>query len=225
MFKISVVIPALNEAEVIEATLQRLQPLRDLGHEVIVVDANSQDNTVALAEPLTDRVLVGHRGRARQMNAGAAVAEGAILWFLHADTLVPQRCDQLLHAALQDRLWGRFNVRLSGKAWALRLVERMMNLRSCLSGICTGDQGLFVLRSAFDRVGGFAEQPLMEDIALSRSLKRLCWPKCLSATLTTSSRRWEKNGIWRTVFLMWSLRLRYFFGASANQLAHRYSPL
>ncbi|MDQ7073797.1 MAG: TIGR04283 family arsenosugar biosynthesis glycosyltransferase [Gammaproteobacteria bacterium] len=225
MFKISVVIPALNEAEVIVETLQRLQPLRALGHEVIVVDAQSQDETVALAQPLADRVLSGYQGRARQMNAGAAVAEGAILWFLHADTLVPKQCDRLLQHALQDRLWGRFNVRLSGKAWPLRLVERMMNLRSCLSGICTGDQGVFVLHSAFDKVGGFADLPLMEDIALSRSLKRLSWPKCVSATLTTSSRRWEKNGIWRTVFLMWSLRLRYFFGAAPSRLAHRYSVL
>lgn len=219
---ISVIIPALNEAGHIAATLAPLQPLRQRGHEVIVVDGGSSDATATRAQPLADRVLTATRGRARQMNAGAQAAHGEVLWFLHADTLAPADADRLLRDALAGHAWGRFDVRLSGHQPLLRMVERLMNLRSCLSGIATGDQGLFVRRDAFAAAGGFPDQPLMEDIALSRRLKRIGRPHCLRTPLVTSSRRWEERGILRTILLMWRLRLLYALGADPAHLARLY---
>jgi rSAM/selenodomain-associated transferase 2 len=220
---ISVVIPARNEAGNIAATLAPLQALRRRGHEVIVVDGGSGDATVTQAQPLADQVIASAPGRARQMNAGAQAAHGEVLWFLHADTLAPLDADRLLLAALDSgAVWGRFDVRLSGRQPLLRVVERLMNLRSCLSGIATGDQGLFVRRAAFDAVGGFPDQPLMEDIALSARLKRLGRPSCLRTPLITSSRRWEERGILRTILLMWRLRLLYALGADPARLARLY---
>ena len=220
---ISVVIPARNEAGNIAATLHPLQAMRGRGHEVIVVDGGSDDATVAQAQPLADRVLAGVPGRARQMNAGAQAARGEVLWFLHADTLAPPDADRLLLAALDSgAAWGRFDVRLSGRQPLLRVVERLMNLRSCLSGIATGDQGIFVRRAAFDTVGGFPDQPLMEDIALSARLKRVGRPVCLRPPLITSSRRWEERGILCTILLMWRLRLLYALGADPARLARLY---
>lgn len=220
---ISVVIPARNEAGNIAATLAPLQALRRRGHEVIVVDGGSDDATVAQAQPLADRVIASAPGRARQMNAGAQAAHGEVLWFLHADTLAPLDADRLLFAALDSgAVWGRFDVRLSGRRPLLRVVERLMNLRSCLSGIATGDQGIFVRRAAFDTVGGFPDQPLMEDIALSARLKRIGRPVCLHPPLITSSRRWEERGILRTILLMWRLRLLYALGADPAYLARLY---
>ena len=222
--RISVVIPALNEAENILATLQALQPLRGRGHEVIVVDGGSSDRTRELALPLADQVISAPRGRGRQMNAGAAQAQGAILWFLHADTVAGSNADEAICQALvgSGRDWGRFNVRLSGKHLLLRVVETMMNLRSCLTGIATGDQGIFVQRALFEAVGGFPELPLMEDIALCRRLRHHSRPVCLRHRLTTSSRRWDEKGIIRTVALTWWLRLAYFFGADPARLARWY---
>ena len=220
---LSIIIPTLNEAGQIAATLAPLQPMRGRGGEVIVADGGSEDATVAIATPLCDRVISAPRGRARQMNAGAATARGAVLWFLHADTLAPSDADlTVLDSVTKGALWGRFAVRLSGSHPALRIIERMMNLRSCLTAIATGDQGLFVRRDAFARVGGYRDLPLMEDIELSRALKRLGHPACLRQTVVTSSRRWEQHGIWRTVLLMWRLRLRWFLGADAESLARRY---
>jgi len=221
---ISVVIPARNEAGHIAATLAPLQPLRQRGHELIVVDGGSTDSTVVQAQPLADAVLSSAPGRARQMNAGAQAARGTVLWFLHADTLAPPDADRLLLAALEDKhaAWGRFDVRLSGRQPLLRVVERQMNLRSCLSGIATGDQGIFVRRAAFDAVGGFPDQPLMEDIALSTRLKQIGKPVCLRPPLVTSSRRWESRGILRTILLMWRLRLLYALGADPARLARLY---
>lgn len=220
--QISVVVPALNEAGGIRETLLALQPLRGRGHEVIVVDGGSSDGTRELAAPLADLVLNAARGRARQMNAGANRARGAILWFLHADTLAASDADRSILAALAGSDWGRFDVRLSGRGWRLRVVEALMNLRSRLSAIATGDQGIFVKRKLFEAVGGFPEIPLMEDIALSRRLKQCGRPACLRDRMITSSRRWEANGLIRTVVLMWWLRLTYFFGADPARLAARY---
>ncbi len=224
MIPLSIVVPALDEAPRIGRTLTLLAPLRARGCEVIVVDGGSNDGTVPAVLPLADRVMVSSRGRARQMNAGAAVARGEALLFLHADTELPADADRLIAEGLarSGRDWGRFDVRLSGAQPLLRVVERAMNWRSRLTGICTGDQALFVRREAFHRVGGFPPIALMEDIALSRALKRLGPPLCLDAPVVTSSRRWEEDGVLRTVLAMWRLRLRYFLGADPARLAQAY---
>lgn len=220
---ISVIIPALNEAGVIAETLQALQPVRAVG-EIIVVDGGSHDRTADVARPLCDRVIVSPPGRAMQMNHGARHARGRIFWFVHADTLAPRGAADEIQRALRvgRRQWGRFDVRLSGRHPLLRVVERMMNLRSHLSGIATGDQGIFVRRTAFDAVEGFPEQPLMEDIAISRRLRRISRPARARTPLLTSSRRWETHGVLRTILLMWYLRAAYALGASPARLARRY---
>lgn len=215
--------PVLDEAGQIEATLAALAPLRRRGVELIVVDGGSQDGTVALARAEADAVLDAPRGRARQMNAGAAAARGEVLLFLHADTILPPEADRLaLRAAAGGRDWGRFDVRIAGRHPMLRVVAMLMNLRSRLTGIATGDQAIFVRRELFQRIGGFPDQPLMEDIELSRRLRRVSAPACLPARATTSGRRWESRGVWRTIFLMWRLRWRYWRGESAHRLAAAY---
>jgi rSAM/selenodomain-associated transferase 2 len=221
---ISIIIPALNEAEGIAACLTPLQSLRSAGHEVILVDGGSEDGTVALAGPLADRVIRAPRGRASQMNAGACIARGKVLLFLHADTRLPAEADRLMVEGIGrgGRGWGRFDVRLSGQHSLLRVVEGMMNFRSRLTGIATGDQAIFVRRSWFDSIGGFPDIPLMEDIELSRRLKRLGPPLCLQPRVNTSSRRWEEHGILRTILLMWRLRLAFSLGASPARLVRRY---
>ena len=221
---LSVVVPALNEAAGIAATLAPLQPLRARGHELVVVDGGSTDGTAALAAPLADRVLHSPRGRARQQNAGARAARGDVLLFLHADTRLPDGADRLVLEGLarSGRGWGRFDVRLTGRHPMLRVVERMISLRSRLTGVATGDQAVFVTRERFAAAGGFPEIPLMEDLALSRALLRAGRPLCLRARVTTSSRRWEERGIWRTILLMWRLRLAYYLGADPARLAERY---
>lgn len=221
--QLSIIVPALNEAGCIRELLRQLQALRAQGHEVIVVDGGSCDATVALAQPLVDQLLPAPAGRALQMNIGAQAARGRVLWFVHADTRVPEKAapviiESVAHAAG----WGRFDVRLSGDRLLLRLVERMMNWRSRFTGIATGDQGIFVTRELFERVGGFTAMPLMEDIDLSRRLKREQRPLCLRDTLTSSSRRWEQKGIVRTIALMWVLRLAYFLGVPPARLAMHY---
>lgn len=226
----SIIVPVLNEANGIGAALQALVPLRRQGVEVIVVDGGSGDATRELATPLADHVLTAPRGRARQMNAGAALAQGRVLLFLHADTVLPQGADQLVAQILEPfdrgRHWGRFDVRIAGRSPWLRLVATIMNWRSRLTGIATGDQAMFVSRSAFHGVGGFPDIPLMEDIALSAALLKLGRPICLAARVTTSGRRWETHGVWRTIVFMAWLRLRYFFGADPHRLAidYGYAP-
>jgi len=221
--QLSIIVPALNEAGCIRELLRQLQALRAQGHEVIVVDGGGCNATVALAQPLVDQLLPAPAGRALQMNIGAQAARGRVLWFVHADTRVPEKAatvmiESVAHAAG----WGRFDVRLSGDRLLLRLVERMMNWRSRFTGIATGDQGIFVTRELFERVGGFTAMPLMEDIDLSRRLKREQRPLCLRDTLTSSSRRWEQKGIVRTIALMWVLRLAYFLGVPPARLAMHY---
>lgn len=221
--RLSIVIPALNEAPQICATLADLQPLRSQGHQLILVDGGSQDGTPDLAKPLVDQLLTAPPGRARQMNAGAALAAGDVLWFLHGDTRIPPGAPRALLAALdRGAAWGRFDVRLSGSHPLLRIVERLMNLRSCVQGIATGDQGIFLGRALFQQLGGYPDQPLMEDIALSRALRRRGRPACVRERLVTSSRRWERRGILRTIWLMWHLRLAYALGADPAWLAERY---
>ena len=221
---LSVIVPCLNEVAIVRDALYSLQFIRHAGHELIVVDGGSDDGTGEAVGELADQLLTVERGRARQMNAGAAAARGRVLWFLHLDTQVSSAdLNALLkHCDGSSGCWGRFDIRLSGERPLLRMVEFMMNLRSRYTGIATGDQGIFVSRDLFDRVGGFPAIALMEDIAISRDLKRHARPICLRQTLITSSRRWETKGIWRTVFLMWRLRLRFFLGADPKRLADDY---
>jgi len=219
--RLSIIMPVLNEAAGIEAALRALAPLRTRGVEIIVVDGGSNDGTAELARPLADRVLSAPRGRASQMNAGAAAATGEALLFLHADTRLPDDTDRLIADGLRRRVWGRFDVRFDDRGW-LRLVALMMNLRSRLTGIATGDHAMFVTRAAFVAAGGFPPIALMEDVALSARLKRRGRPYCLSAPVVTSGRRWRQRGLWRTILLMWQLRLRYFLGADPARLARAY---
>lgn len=204
--------------------LAALRAFRARGCEVLVVDGGSRDVTAALAGAGADQVLLAPRGRASQMNAGAAAAQGDIFLFLHADTRLPAEADALVRAGLaESRLaWGRFDVSIEGRHPLLGVISGMMNLRSRLSGIATGDQALFMTRSAFDAVGGFPAIGLMEDVAICARLKRISPPLCLYDTVTTSGRRWEKNGVLRTIALMWWLRLQYFFGAAPECLARAF---
>ena len=213
------IVPALNEAGHIGATLAALEPLRRAGHEVVVVDGGSDDGTAELAAGGCDSVVAARRGRALQMNAGARAATGDALVFLHADTRLPADAETMVLAALKDHAWGRFDVRIEGRHRLLRLVACAMNLRSRLTGIATGDQAIFVRRDAF---AGFPEIALMEDIAFSKLMKRAGWPACLRARVTTSGRRWEERGVLRTILLMWRLRLEYALGADPARLAERY---
>jgi rSAM/selenodomain-associated transferase 2 len=221
---LSIIIPTYNEARNIAASLQPLQAVRAQGHQIIVADGGSTDDTVDIAAPLVDDITRGEKGRARQMNAGARLARGEVLVFLHADTLLPNAVDRLIMDGLRGTRsqWGRFDVRLDGEPAMLRVVERLMNLRSRLTGIATGDQCLFMTREAFAAVGGFPEIALMEDIAMSARLKRLSRPACLKAKAVTSARRWEERGIVRTIVAMWLTRLSFFFGADPALLARRY---
>jgi rSAM/selenodomain-associated transferase 2 len=224
MPKLSIIIPALDEAGAIVAALSALAPFRARGVEVIVADGGSRDDTMALARPLADKVITASRGRGAQMNAGAAVASGDVLLFLHADTILPPEADGLILSGLDDSAWqwGRFDVRIEGRSPLLQLVSAFMNLRSVITGIATGDQAMFMSRTAFVNVGGFPDIPLMEDIALSKKLKRISRPLCLAAKVTASGRRFDKRGALPTILLMWRLRLAYFFGAEPAILARRY---
>jgi rSAM/selenodomain-associated transferase 2 len=179
---------------------------------------------VERAVPHADRVLSAPRGRAAQMNAGAARARNEILLFLHADTRLPESADALIVEGLKRsrRGWGRFDVAISGRNPLLRVVAWLMNVRSRLTGIATGDQAIFVTRSLFTAAGSYPEIALMEDIALSRQLKRFGPPLCLRHRLIASGRRWEKHGVLRTILLMWRLRFAYWLGADPAKLAVRY---
>jgi rSAM/selenodomain-associated transferase 2 len=228
--RLSVVMPALNEAAGIADALAALAPLRAAGHEVIVADGGSTDGTPALAAAGADRVIAAPRGRARQMNAGAAAARGEVLLFLHADTRLPPGGDRRVRQALDSGAqWGRFDVRIvgdgGGDSAMFPVIAALMNLRSRLSGIATGDQAIFMRRPLFEQLGGYAEQPLMEDVELCRRLKALPAagaPACLRERVATSGRRWLSHGVWRTIVLMWRLRWRYWRGASPEQLARLY---
>jgi len=221
--RLSIVMPVLDEASAIETALRQLSPYRARGVELIVVDGGSGDGTPDLARPLADRVLTAARGRSLQMNAGAAAARGEVLLFLHADTRLPADADVLMLDGLKrsGRVWGRFDVCIDGGG-LLRAVAMMMNTRSRLTGIATGDQAMFVTHAAFEAVGGFPPIALMEDVALSAALKRRGRSLALRARVTTSARRWRTHGTLRTVLLMWRLRLGFFLGADPEKLARQY---
>ncbi len=221
---LAIIIPVLNEAAEIVSSLASLQPLRALGIELILVDGGSSDETVKLAAPLVDQCINSIRGRAAQMNAGAAVAHAEILLFLHADTRLPDGAlDAILHGlAASNKAWGRFDIHIEGRPLMLRVIATMMNWRSRLTGIATGDQAIFVRRADFLAVRGFPQLALMEDIAISSSLGRRSAPLCLRQKVTTSGRRWANGGVWRTIFLMWRLRLMYWLGVPPEQLLKEY---
>jgi rSAM/selenodomain-associated transferase 2 len=225
--RISIIIPCLNEGEGLLRCLFDLQGLRSVGHELILVDGGSTDQElIAKTEPYVDRLLHSPTGRARQMNSGAMLARGTIFWFLHADSRIGDGMDGAIQAALAAKPgWGRFDVRLNGSHPLFRIIERMMNWRSRYSGIATGDQGIFIHRELFEQVGGFPLQPLMEDVEISRRLKRLAYPVCLQGPLVTSSRRWETKGIIRTILLMWMLRFAYWIGVKPKHLARLYAAV
>ncbi len=221
--RLTIIIPALNEAANIATTLSTLQAMRTRGVEICVVDGGSTDNTIELATPLCDRVLSAEKGRALQMNAGAAATNGDVLLFLHADSLLPGDADKGMLAAVSGGAsWGRFDIRIDGKQSMLAVIAWFMNHRSRLTGICTGDQGMFMTRAVFLKMGGFPALPLMEDVEMSSRLKKIAHPVCLHDTMVTSGRRWQKHGIWRTIFTMWRIRLAYFFGASPTTLHRQY---
>jgi rSAM/selenodomain-associated transferase 2 len=221
--RVSIVIPVLNESAHIETCLRNLQLFRAEGHEIIVVDGGSRDDTVARAGNLADSVIQAPRGRANQMNAGLAIAKGDVVLFLHVDTTLPENACVLVQKALgMIGLWGRFDVRLSGRGPAFRVIEFFMNRRSRLTGIATGDQAIFVRSEVLRKHGGYSNIPLMEDIDLSRRLKHLARPACLRQRVTTSSRRWEQGGVLRTVLLMWRLRFAYWRGVEPAKLAALY---
>ena len=223
---LSIIVPCFNEAEEIAGTLEAMAPLRERGAEVIVVDGGSNDDTAALARPHADLVITAPRGRAAQMNAGAALARGDVFLFLHADSRLPPRADEWIAAGIANsgRSWGHFDVTIRGKHPLFSIIANAMNWRSRLTGIATGDQAIFVTRSLFDRAGRFPELRLMEDVALTAALKRFGPPACLRHRVLTSGRRWEKHGVLRTLTLMWRLRFAYWRGADPDKLAARYEP-
>lgn len=225
MRRLTIVVPVLNEAAIIVAALRALAPQRARGAEVIVVDSGSADGTPGFAIPLADRVVAAPRGRGAPMNLGATLGAGDALLFLHADTALPDEADGLIAQALERHAWGRFDLRIAGRHPFLGVVARMINWRSRWSGIATGDQAMFMTRAAFEAVGGFPDQPLMEDVALSQKLERLGPPFCIATPAITSGRRWEYHGVFRTIFLMWRLRLAYYLGAAPAYLASHYPPI
>ena len=222
--KLSIVVPVLDEAERIRTALAPLQSFRAAGHELLVVDGGSGDGTFESAIALADRALQAPRGRAVQMNVGASVATGDVLLFLHADCRLPPGADVAIAGALaRGRAWGRFDVTLDGDSRTLPMVASFMNARSAATGICTGDQAMFVERATFDAIGGFPALPLMEDIAISRALKRLAGPPArLTERVVASGRRWDTHGAWPTILSMWALRWAYWRGADVRDLARRY---
>ncbi len=222
--KLSVIIPTLNESVGIESCLKKLQGLRQQGHELIVVDGGSDDNTISLAYPLCDRVIQSKKSRAVQMNSGVAVASGECYLFLHADTSLPNgTVDSFIAINNVEKRWGRFDIKLSGNHYLFRVIENFMNVRSRLTGVATGDQGVFIGSELFHKIKGFPEIAIMEDIAISKILLKHSKPICLKENVTSSSRRWEKNGIIKTILKMWMMRLLYFFNYDTNKLEKIYS--
>ena len=222
--KLSIILPVLNEAEQLPHALECLGSVKERGIEVIIVDGGSEDGTLATAARAGARLINSPKGRARQMNTGAQIASGDVLLFLHVDTVLPEHAERLIEAALHGgrRVWGRFDVDIRGRPRMLRVIAALMNWRSRVTGIATGDQAIFVARSVFESVGGFPDQPLMEDIELCKRLRALSLPACVRARAVTSGRRWESRGVWRTIVLMWQLRWAYWRGVPASVLVNLY---
>lgn len=234
MMTLSIIIPVLNESSSIVERLQTLrQRIPSANTELVVVDGGSQDETYTLAKPYADKVIQSPKGRAKQMNAGAACASGDMLLFLHVDTVFPELPTEQLFPFLDkaspykrssDQLlvWGFYTLRLSGSRWAFRIIETMINTRSQFTRVATGDQCLFISTKLFSQLQGFADIPLMEDVDISKRLRRITPPWVVKLPVITSSRRWEQYGTVKTVYLMWYLRALYFFGVSPERLAKKY---
>lgn len=224
--RVSIIVPVLDEASALPALLAACAPLRAAGAELIVADGGSRDVSVELATRGADNVVHCARGRARQMNAGAAAARGDVLLFLHADSVLPPQALKAIEAAISAGAhWGFFALTIVGQSRWLPIVSRLATLRSRLAGIATGDQALFVTRELFSAAGGFPEIALMEDIAFTRRLRRHARPAALSLRVRTAGRRWDEHGALRTIFLMWRLRSAYALGASSDRLARRYDDV
>jgi rSAM/selenodomain-associated transferase 2 len=220
--RISIVIPVLNEEKHITATVAALP--RSQPHELVIVDGGSSDRTAEICNRLGATVLVSSRGRARQMNFGARRASGDVLLFLHADTRLPDSAFDDIQQALSNPqcVGGRFDVQLDGAHWMLGVIGAMISLRSRLSQVATGDQAIFVRREIFAELGGYPDIPLMEDVAFSRALKRKGRVACLRSRVLTSARRWERDGVWRTILKMWALKSLYLAGISPLRLKRYY---
>lgn len=223
MINFSIIIPTLNESNAIYPSLLALQEFRNQS-EIILVDGGSTDNTLELARPLVDRAISATRGRAMQMNLGTKYAKGKILIFLHADTTLPKSALTAINQlTLGNKLWGRFDIHLRGKHFLLKIIAVLMNWRSRYTGIATGDQVIFVNKQLFFRVGKYPKITLMEDISLCTKLKKINPPVCFRLKVSSSGRRFEHNGVIKTILLMWSLRLRYFFGTNHKDLSILYA--
>lgn len=221
--KLSIIVPMLNEAAQLPDLFAHLLPFQRSGCEIIFADGGSTDGSAKLAVVMGFKVVQTERGRARQMNAGAVVAQGNVLLFLHADTRLPVGAMQQIEYALTgEKIWGRFDVCITGRPFMLRVIGQFMNLRSRLSGIATGDQAIFMRRIVFERLRGYPDQPLMEDVEMCKRLKTFSRPACISSCVTTSGRRWETRGVWSTILLMWRLRWAYWRGTDAAELARLY---
>lgn len=237
--KLSIVIPLLNEADNLPKLMGHLAHLNPAPYQVILVDGGSTDNSVAIAKELIEslidsspsvisgqvidwQIIESTAGRALQMNAGAELATGDVLLFLHADTQLPNHAIADITSAVRQAAWGRFDVRLESSTWMLKVVSQMMNWRSRFSGIATGDQAIFIKKPLFEQLGGYPQQPLMEDIELCKRLKAIGKPACLRSKVITSARRWQQYGTWRTIGLMWHLRFDYWRGVSADNIKQRY---
>lgn len=237
--KLSIVIPLLNEADNLPKLMGHLAHLNPAPYQVILVDGGSADNSVAIAKELIEglidsspsvisgqvidwQIIESTTGRALQMNAGAELAMGDVLLFLHADTRLPNHAITDITLAVRQAAWGRFDVRLESSIWMLKVVSQMINWRSRVSGIATGDQAIFIKKPLFEQLGGYPQQPLMEDIELCKRLKAVGKPACLRSKVITSARRWQQYGTWRTIGLMWHLRFDYWRGVSADNIKQRY---
>ncbi|RMJ05686.1 N-glycosyltransferase [Marinobacter litoralis] len=222
--KLSIIVPVLNEAKVLTDLLTHLTHWQQRGAEVVIVDGGSTDQTTTMAHSAGFDVITTAASRAHQMNAGALACHAPHLLFLHADTRLPANADTILARTFNatGSIWGRFDVMIQGHSKMLPVVATLMNWRSRLSGIATGDQALFMTRELFNKVGGFPEQPLMEDVEISKRLKNICPPVCLREKVITSGRRWDDRGSWRTIWLMWQLRWAYWRGEPAHKIAERY---
>lgn len=220
-FNVSIVVPVLNEAQQLTALMNRLRLLQDQVNEIIVVDGGSDDGSLEkLAHEFT--VIQAPKGRAKQMNAGAAQVTSTWILFLHADTQLNSAHISEMVSSSSAFQWGRFNVKLDAQGLVYRVIEWFINQRSRFSSIATGDQCIFVRKRFFDEIGGFADLALMEDVEFCKRAKRNAKPVCLSKTVTTSARRWQQYGVIKTVLLMWKLRLYFWLGVSANDLAKQY---
>ncbi len=221
--KISIIIPVLNEATLIAPFLGHLRE-RAPGAEIIVVDGGSSDGTVSIAEGLADRVLITKPGRALQMNAGANIARGDILWFLHVDAEVPLSCLEEIADALTDPrvVGGFFRIRLPRSGWVYRLTDVFAHYAGLILRMRCGDHGLFCRRPIFEKIGGFPEVPLMEDVEFHRKLRQEGCLICIPRRITVSPRRYEQIGAVRLSLAFGFIALLYAMGVPLSILERIY---